>query len=80
MKLYAAICSDRHIDTVVRVFDTPEKAIAYAKAFVKENCRYPEYIEEEQIDGCLYYSTYSTEEDFVMVEETWLNDEPAGKD
>jgi hypothetical protein len=80
MKLYIAICEDRHLDTTARAFDTPEKAIAYAKAFVEEHCYHPEKIVENICDDCLYSCSYSVEDNFVYVEETWLNDEQTGKE
>ncbi len=73
MKLYIAICIDRHIDEVVRVFSTPEKAIDYCKRFMKENANYPEEIREEPINGWLYNAIYSSEGDNVRVEESELD-------
>lgn len=73
VKIYIAICEDRHIDSVVRVFDTPEKAISYAKSFVEDNARHPEDVEESKIDGWLYHCSFSDEGDHVRVEESDLN-------
>jgi hypothetical protein len=73
MKIYIAICQDRHIDTVVRVFDDLEKAISYAKSFVKDCSNFPEDIKEFNVDGWLYHCAYSCEGDFVRVEEGELN-------
>lgn len=73
MPLYLAICHDRHIDSVVKVFDTPEKAITYAKQFVKDCARHPENINEYPVGGWLYHCEYSNEGDFVRVEEAELN-------
>lgn len=73
MKLYTAQCYDRHIDPVIRVFDTADAAIAFAKAFVKYSARHPDSIEEETIAGWLYFCRYG-EDDRVLVQETELND------
>jgi dUTP pyrophosphatase len=73
MKIYTAICQDRHIDPVVRVFDKLENAINYAKSFAEENANYPKYIEEHSTKGFLYHCTYSCEGDNVVVVENILN-------
>lgn len=72
MKIYIALCEDRHIDIVVKVYTTPDKAIAYAKAFVEENARFPDEIDESEIPGWLYSATYSGQGDGVRVEEGTL--------
>jgi hypothetical protein len=74
MKLWIAHCIDRHIDPVIRVFDTPDAAIAFAKKFAQEEARGPESIEEEPVQGWLYHVNYSSEGDHVYVTETTLND------
>lgn len=75
MDLFIAICCDRHIDEVVRVFSTLEKAIAYCKEFVPE--RYEIEVKELTLamvrDGWLFYATYSTEGDSVRVEKGQLD-------
>jgi guanylate kinase len=78
MKLYMAICKDRHSDSVVRVFDAPDKAIRYAKTFTHENTSNPEDIKEYlnnamKLLGWIYYAKYSSEGDNVRVEECELN-------
>jgi hypothetical protein len=73
MKLYLAIIEDRHTDVAVYVYDTPEAAIARARQEAHENATAPDDIEEEQVDGWLYYARYSVESDCVHVEETTLN-------
>ena len=73
MKLYIAICQDRHEDTLVRVFDAPEKAIAYAKNFVSDRARVSKDIRESTCFGLLYQCTFSCEGDYVYVEESKLN-------
>ena len=72
MKLYVAECYDRHIEPVIKVFDTKDAAISYAKDFVHDNARHKDSIEEEQFDWALYFCTYSTEGDHVLVKETTL--------
>ncbi len=37
MKLYIAECYDRHIDPVIKVFDSLQAAVNYAKDFVHDN-------------------------------------------
>lgn len=77
MKLFVANCIDRHIDPVIEVFDTPEKAIEFCKEFMKANTSYPESIEENDIDGWIYHANYSCEGDHVYVTEHMLNKELA---
>jgi len=74
MEIFTAICEDRHVDTHVRVFDTLDKAITYAKKFIGNNTRHSEDIQKSDVDGWLYYATYSCEGDFVRVESSILND------
>lgn len=78
MKLYIANCYDRHIDPVIKVFDTAEAAIAYCKEFMKEACAHKEYInyDESPINGeYLFYIYYQLESDHSYVTETRLNNE-----
>jgi len=75
MDIYIAICEDRHTDSVVRVFDTPDAAIGYAKKFMAANAIDPvDDIMETPIEGWLYHATYSCESDSVRVEQGVLND------
>lgn len=74
MNLYIALCEDRHIDPVVRVFDKLELAIAFAKQFMVDNGS-DQDIEEEKIEGCIYSAQYSEEGDSVRVEQVLLNDD-----
>ena len=78
MDLFIAICCDRHIDEVVRVFSTENMAVAYCKAFVP-----PGYeLEEEELthsmkkSGWLYFATYGSEGDSVRVERGTLDPSP----
>ncbi len=73
MDLYIAICEDRHADVHVMVFNTPEKAIEYAKEFAQNNARHPEEIKESKIEGWIYNCSYSCESDSVRVEKSTLN-------
>ena len=80
MDLYLAICEDRHCDSHIRVFDTEEKAIEYAKDFAVTNARFCSDIEEGLTQpminsGWLYFASYSPESDHVRVEKTVLNKE-----
>ncbi len=75
MKLYIAECYDRHIDPVIRVFDSPEAAIKYAKNFVRENALHMENAKEGEVGWALYSCQYSCEGDYVQVTEGTLNDE-----
>lgn len=69
MKIYIAECYDRHIDPVIKVYASLESALAYAKAFVHDNARYSDRIQEAYIDQALYYCRYSEEGDYVTVKE-----------
>lgn len=72
-KIYIAVCQDRHNDVVVRVFDTPEKAISYAKDFVQDNVSEIEDIQKFTAKGFIYNCKYSSEGDYVFVIEGELN-------
>lgn len=67
MDIYIAMCFDRHIDAVVRVYTTAEKAIAFAKGFAQRHAWYPKDIEESEIPGWLYHANFSVESDHVYV-------------
>ncbi len=72
MQVFVAIIEDRHTDVDIELFPTAEEAIEYAKECVQGNARHPENIEEETIQGCLYYCRYSSEGDCVSVVEKEL--------
>jgi hypothetical protein len=74
MTVYVAICCDRHIDECVRVFSTPDKAVAFCKQFMAENARFPDAIREHRPGDWLYDATYSVEGDSVRVELTEVDD------
>ena len=69
-EIFIAICCDRHIDEVVRVFSTLELAIQFCKDFVPERDKIneQELTTEMMRDGWLYLATYGTEGDSVRVE------------
>jgi len=67
MKIYLAICIDRHVDPHVKAFAVLERAKKYARGWVDENARHPESIEESDVGGWLYHCQYSEEGDYVFV-------------
>lgn len=73
MDLFTAYCEDRHIDPVIRVFSTEAAAVAFCKAFVKE-VKPKAKLEEDALDGALYYARFSCEGDHVRVEKVTLDD------
>jgi hypothetical protein len=78
MDLYIASCHDRHIDPVIRVFDTEERAIAFCDAFVAQMRPKAKPV-ASNLSGtpfsCRYYRQFSVEGDHVRVNHTTLNDE-----
>jgi len=75
-KLYLSIFTDRYNDVYVRVFDTPEKAISYAKKLAKDYAMRPEDIQETMCCGrWLYNCVFSPEGYSVRVEESELVNE-----
>jgi len=71
MKVYVAICIDRHVDEYVRVFSTPGLAIMCCRKFIPGRYK----IEEKDLTqrmrdhGWIYWATYGVEGDNVRVEE-----------
>jgi hypothetical protein len=61
MRVFVTMVNDTHAEPDPYVFTTPDAAIAYAKAVCQEYARRPEDIEEEPIQGWLYYARYSPE-------------------
>lgn len=51
----------------------PDKAIEYAKAFIREHVAHPECIIEEEAGDWLYCARYSLESDYVFVERGILD-------
>ena len=72
-KIFIAICKDRHIDTTAHPFSTAEKAIKFARKRAKEYAREPDDVEESDIDGWLFYATFSCEGDCIYVIETEMD-------
>jgi hypothetical protein len=74
--IYVAIVEDRHTDTEVHLFSTPEKAIAYAHGVLDDNDMSASYVDPDDARmsdkdlaaaGWLFYGCYSTEGDCVWV-------------
>jgi hypothetical protein len=65
--LYVAMIADRHTDPEPFLFATADEAIAYARRCANEYARSPESVEESEIEGWLYYASYSVEGDAVWV-------------
>jgi len=70
MKIYIAICIDRHIDEDIKVFTKPEPAIKYAKNFVPDGYDLLErkLTEKMKQEGWIYLANYGVEGDHVRVE------------
>jgi hypothetical protein len=66
MRIYVVMVADRHADPVPYLFTDPDVAVAYARQWAREHSLDGE-IEEDDIDGWLYYATYSVESDSVWV-------------
>lgn len=69
MKVYVAMVCDRHADPEPEVFSTAEAAIAYVREYVNEYARYPEDVEEDPVEGWLFYIRWSEEGDRAWVVE-----------
>lgn len=65
--VYVALISDRHCDPEPEVFATAEAAIQYAKGCAVAGSLDGTY-EEREIQGWLFYATYSPESDSVRVQ------------
>ena len=72
IKVYVAHNSDRHKDHLVRVFKDKQDAIECAKKWATEGADEQSDIEEEVIEGWLYYALYNGEGDCVWVTEQEL--------
>ena len=74
MKLYVVILEDRHVDVQVEVFSDKEKAVARCWELARQDNRYPEEIEEIEVDmeGWVLCLRYSCEGDSCRVFETEL--------
>ena len=73
MTVFVVIHEDRHTDTEVHLFSTPEAAIACAQQIVNDNWQDDEcaqlcHLNETMIEiGWLWYGCYSQEGDQVWV-------------
>ena len=74
MKIYVAICCDRHNDEDVEVFTDPKKAIEYARCFVGYDILEQELTEDMKAAGWIYLANYGVEGDSVRVEQNLLNE------
>jgi hypothetical protein len=74
MKVYVAMINDRHTDPEPYVFTNAHAAIDYARREAKEytNTDHPEDYEEREVNGWLFYASYSVEGDSVWVIEKEL--------
>ena len=72
MKIYVAICCDRHDDVDVEVFRMPGDAIEYAKGFAGRDISEQEITSSMKDCGWIYLANYGTEDDHVRVEERKL--------
>lgn len=54
MKVYVAICKDRHVETVAVVCATLDRAIVECKEWVEDDAK-RHGLEEDEIGGWLYY-------------------------
>lgn len=66
MKLYIAVCHDRHIDEDVTAHLTREAAIEYARAYMRKHVADPDALAEED-DGERWTMQYEYEEDSAFV-------------
>ena len=75
MTIYVVMVEDRHTDTEVHLFSTPEKAIAYAQGVLDDNSESAKYVDSEErmseedlrAAGWLFFGLYSPEGDCVWV-------------
>jgi hypothetical protein len=68
--IYVVIIDDTHADTDVELHSTAEAAIDSAKAVAREGAGiYVDDIEEETIEGYLYYARYSPDSKVWVVEK-----------
>ncbi len=74
MEIYNVIIEDRQCDVEVRSFRNRENAIEIAKKIAERLNRHVEDMEEETVDGCEFFITYSCEGDHVSVVKTTLEE------
>lgn len=70
LKIFIAVCEDRHIDTIVKVFYIKEKAIEYCKEFVPTRYTIKEQVLTEVMKNAkwVFFALYGCEGDSVRVE------------
>lgn len=71
MKVYTVLIKDRHTDPTIKLFANKQKAMEYAQSYLRDNVDkedpdYPEIYEA----GKYWFATYSSEGDYVRVEES----------
>lgn len=73
MNVYVALCCYRHSDPVVKVFDNGQNAIDYARRFASDRARNSKSMDEQPVEGFLYYCCWSDEDEYVSVKMVELN-------
>lgn len=67
MEVFIAMITDRHTDPEPYPFSTADAAIEHARQYAHKHASDPKDVEEEVVEGWLYYARYSTEGDSVWV-------------
>ncbi len=72
MIVYVVMIKDRHFDPEAHIFSTKDKALGYAKSYIKEQSRDEkdiEYMNEDGLNetGWLFYAEYSCEGDAIWI-------------
>lgn len=73
MQIYIVVANDRHFDPAAYVFSKAEDAIHYAKILSRSRATDELDVEEDEIEGWLYYARYSVEGDATWVVEAELD-------
>jgi hypothetical protein len=69
MKIYIAVCCNRHTDDDIKLFTTAEAAIVYCQNFIRDQEARPCDVEEQDVsENWIYYCLYTAEGDSVRVE------------
>lgn len=79
--VYVAIVNDRHVDPDPWVFSTAARAVDFARTWFQDHV-HPDVVDDEDVgeqemDGWLYYASYSVEGDAVWVVEKVVDGETA---
>jgi hypothetical protein len=72
MKIYVAVCQDRHSDIDVMPFRMLNDAREYCKQFAGDNLKVCRLNDEMKRSGWVFYGKFSVESDYVMVLEREL--------